>query len=125
MRSETAGAVIHYRMDGLDPDELDPVVASGSTVLIDQPTHFKARAYKAGTPVSGVASGDYRITGAAATIDNGTVALKADGTVWTWGRNEFSVLGAPGNFVADDARAGGGDQPTSSRSPGAAITWSP
>jgi alpha-tubulin suppressor-like RCC1 family protein len=97
VRSETPDAVIHYRTDGLDPDESDPVVASGATVLVDQPTHFKARAFKAGTPASGVASGDYRITGAVATLDNGTVALKADGTVWGSGRNQYGSLGLAGN----------------------------
>ena len=93
--SETSGGVIHYRLDGGDPDELDPVVTSGSTVLVDQNAHLTARAYKTGVATSAVAAADYRITGAVALSSNATFALKADGTVSSWGSNSFQALGDP------------------------------
>jgi alpha-tubulin suppressor-like RCC1 family protein len=91
--SETPGAVIHYRLDGGDPDELDPVVTSGSTILVGQNAHLSARGYKAGLPKSSVTAADYRITGAVALGSNFTLALKADGTVSSWGLNWFQALG--------------------------------
>ena len=93
--SETPDAVIHYRLDGADPNELDPVVASGSTILVDQTTHLRARAYKAGLPDSAITAADYRVTGAVALGGNSTFALKADGTVSSWGSNSFQTLGDP------------------------------
>ena len=93
--TETPGAAIHYRTDGIDPDELDPVVASGSTVVVDESIHLKARAFKTGLPTSSVTAADYRITGAVALGNNFTFALKADGTVSSWGLNSFQALGDP------------------------------
>jgi alpha-tubulin suppressor-like RCC1 family protein len=93
--SETPDAVIHYRLDGGDADELDPIVTSGSTILVGQNAHLRARAYKTGLPNSSVAAADYRITGAVALGSNFTFALKADGTVSSWGWNSFQALGDP------------------------------
>ena len=93
--SETAGAAIHYRTDGLDPNESDPVVASGSTVNVDQNMHLMARAFKTGVPTSPLASAEYLITGAVAEGRDQTFALKADGTVWSWGWQAFAALGDP------------------------------
>lgn len=99
--SETPDAVIHYRLDGGDPDELDPTVTSGSTVLVDQNAHVRARAYKTGLPKSSVTAADYRITGAVALGSNFTFALKADGTVSSWGWNSFYALGDPAVAYGD------------------------
>src|SRR5262249_34764028 len=46
LSSATPGAVIRYRTDGQAPEESDPAVASGATILVDQTTTLKARAYK-------------------------------------------------------------------------------
>jgi alpha-tubulin suppressor-like RCC1 family protein len=54
---------------------------------------LKARAYKPGMTPSPVASGQYQFTGAVAVGGNHTVALTADGRVYTWGRNDFGALG--------------------------------
>jgi alpha-tubulin suppressor-like RCC1 family protein len=93
--SETPDAVIHYRLDGGDPDELDPIVTSGSTILVAQNARLRARAYKTGLPNSSVTAADYRITGAVALGSNSTFALKADGTVSSWGWNSSQALGDP------------------------------
>jgi hypothetical protein len=110
--SETSGGVIHYRLDGGDPDELDPVVTSGSTVLVDQNAHLTARAYKTGVATSAVAAADYRITGAVALSSNATFALKADGTVSSWGSNSFQALGDPA-VANGDVRTRRGPSPGS------------
>jgi alpha-tubulin suppressor-like RCC1 family protein len=91
----TAGAVIHYRTDGLEPDESDPTVASGSGVLVGQSLHLTARAYKTGMTMSATVAADYRVTGAVAAGSSTTFAVKADGTVWSWGRNDFGAIGDP------------------------------
>jgi len=57
----TPGAVIHYTTNGSDPTESDPVVASGSTVLVDGNLILKARAYKSGWTPSTVKSVVYMI----------------------------------------------------------------
>jgi alpha-tubulin suppressor-like RCC1 family protein len=44
-------------------------------------------------PTSPVTRRDYLITGAIAARGTHTVALKADGTVWTWGTNSYGELG--------------------------------
>ena len=95
LTSQTPGAVIHYRTDGLIPDETDPVFSAGTPIVVDQYRHLTARAFKASvTPSAGVFA-DYEITGAVAVAGNHTVAVRADGTVWTWGTNCFGALGDP------------------------------
>jgi hypothetical protein len=59
--SPTAGATIHYTTNGLDPTESDPVIASGSSVLIDQSLTLKAKAWKGGLDPSDIKSADYQI----------------------------------------------------------------
>jgi parallel beta-helix repeat protein len=59
----TDGAVIHYTTDGTDPDESDPIVASGSTVTIDSPCTLKARAYLPDYNQSAIKSAEFVITG--------------------------------------------------------------
>ncbi|HEX6650354.1 MAG TPA: chitobiase/beta-hexosaminidase C-terminal domain-containing protein, partial [Pyrinomonadaceae bacterium] len=44
--SATPGAVIHYTINGNDPTQDDPVVASGGTVRLTSFTFFRARAWK-------------------------------------------------------------------------------
>jgi len=96
--SETAGATIHYTTDGTDPDETDAVVTSGGTVVVNQPLLLRARAFKSGMTPSPIAQGIYRITGAVAAGRTHVLALKADGTAWSWGSNNWGMLGDP-NFT--------------------------
>lgn len=46
-------AVIHYTIDGRTPTESDPVIASGSSVLISRSMTLKARAWETGDPLPG------------------------------------------------------------------------
>lgn len=57
----TSGATIHYTTNGLDPTESDPVIASGSSVLIDRSLTLKAKAWKDGLDPSNVKSADYQL----------------------------------------------------------------
>jgi alpha-tubulin suppressor-like RCC1 family protein len=93
--SQTAGAIIRYRTDGLIPDETDPVFSPGTPIAVGQNLHLAARAFKTGMTASAATWADYQITGAAAVGSNHTVAVKADGTVWTFGLNQWGSLGDP------------------------------
>ena len=57
----TAGAVIHYTTNGVDPTETDPVVAQGGVVSISETTTIKARAWIGGQAPSATATATYRI----------------------------------------------------------------
>jgi alpha-tubulin suppressor-like RCC1 family protein len=91
--SPMAGTTIRYTTTGVDPTETDPVVASGATVLVDRSMRLKARAWKAGLEPSPIASADYEIVGAVAAGMYHSVALRADGTVASWGTNYSGQLG--------------------------------
>jgi alpha-tubulin suppressor-like RCC1 family protein len=93
LTSATSGAAIHYTLDGSDPTDQSPSVASGGMVSVPRALVLRARAYKAGLDPSPIRRGDYRITGAISTAVNHTVVLKTDGTVWTWGFNAQGQLG--------------------------------
>lgn len=93
--SETSGATVHYTTDGRDPDETSPVVTSGSSVTVSQPLLLRARAFKSGMTPSPIIQGLYHITGAVAAGRNHVMALKADGSVWSWGSNNWGMLGDP------------------------------
>jgi alpha-tubulin suppressor-like RCC1 family protein len=51
------------------------------------------KAWKSGVTESGVGRADYHITGAMAGGAYFTIALKADGTLWSWGANASGQLG--------------------------------
>lgn len=97
LTSLTPGTVIHYTTNGLDPTPSDPSVASGGSVTVDRSLFLKARAYAAGYPASPepspVRGASYQVLGAVAAGNNHVVALKTDGTVWTWGFNTAGQLG--------------------------------
>jgi hypothetical protein len=57
----TSGAAIHYTTNGLDPTESDPVIASGSSVLVDQSLTLKAKAWKGLLTPSPVKSATYNL----------------------------------------------------------------
>jgi len=59
--TNTPGAVIHYTLNGLDPTENDPTVASFATITITQTCTLKARAFKAGWIPSAISVVNYQI----------------------------------------------------------------
>jgi alpha-tubulin suppressor-like RCC1 family protein len=89
----TPEAVIRITMNGVDPTENDPEIASGTSVLVDRYTVLKAKAWKAGVGESAVETATYFITGAVSAGGTFTLALEADGDVWAWGRNDTGQLG--------------------------------
>jgi alpha-tubulin suppressor-like RCC1 family protein len=52
-------AVIHYATSGADPTESDPVIVSGESVVVNEYTVLKARAFKAGVTASSVTAATY------------------------------------------------------------------
>ncbi len=66
--TSTSGATLHYRLDGAEPTEADPSVASGSSVLVDHSATLKARGFRTGWMPSATGGGSYWIS-------LGTVAL--------------------------------------------------
>lgn len=89
----TSGAVIHYTTNGADPTENDPVVASGSAVLIGRNLTLKAKAWASGSPDSAVKAALYQSTGQIVAGLNHSLALGEDGTLWSWGQNNYGQLG--------------------------------
>lgn len=57
----TPGAVIHYTINGNNPTESDPVIASGSSLLIGRTLQLKAGAWKTGLDPSGIKTADYQM----------------------------------------------------------------
>ncbi|MBP7937361.1 MAG: chitobiase/beta-hexosaminidase C-terminal domain-containing protein [Phycisphaerae bacterium] len=100
----TASATIRYTMDGTDPMESSPMVASGGTVSVPVPGTLKARAWKAGLTASGVKSasftvadittglvGWWRLDGssgdsASDATGNGNTVTLVNGPTWTSGK---------------------------------------
>ena len=95
--SPTPGATIHYTLDGDDPSAADPTIVSGDELVFGSFT-LKARGIKSGCVDSGVTSAGYSVTGSftAGAVAGGelsSLALRTDGTVWSWGANDSGQLG--------------------------------
>jgi hypothetical protein len=58
----TPGSIIHYTTNGSDPAESDPVITSGSTVVVDHTLTLKARAFRSGFTTSAVKSATYTVS---------------------------------------------------------------
>jgi alpha-tubulin suppressor-like RCC1 family protein len=93
----TAGATLNYTLDGSDPTEADPSVASGASIVLGDYT-LKARSFKPGCDPSDIVSAAYTVTGQLTTgmVSAGqgfTLALLPDGTLWSWGSAALGKLG--------------------------------
>lgn len=102
------GATLRYTLDGSDPTEAAPSLASGSTLTVDRSSVVKVRAWQAASAASAVRRADFVITGALSANQWHVMALKSDRTVWTWGENAIWGLGdsvtlrtAPGQVMSD------------------------
>jgi len=77
----TPGATIHYTLDGAEPTESDPTVASGGTVVIDQSRTLKAHAWNGTAPASEIASAVYTLQVATVTFSPGSGTYTSAPTV--------------------------------------------
>jgi len=100
----TTDSVIHYTTNGVDPTETDPVITSGNTLNVYQSQVIKARAWKSGLTPSGVRRVDFAVTGDVAANWASSYVLKGDGTVWSFGNNDYGQLG-DGTLVSHAAPA--------------------
>ncbi|GMU65360.1 MAG: hypothetical protein AMXMBFR36_16340 [Acidobacteriota bacterium] len=87
----TPGAEIRYTTDGSEPTETSALYSSPIPVAASET--IRARGYKAGMDPSAERRADYWLTGALAAGWEFSVALRTDGTVWAWGRNNYGQLG--------------------------------
>ena len=95
--SATAGASLYYTLDGSDPTESDPQVASGGSIVLGNYT-LKVRSFKAGCDPSDVATATYSVSGqlSSGMVSAGegfSLAVLPDGTVWSWGSSANGKLG--------------------------------
>ena len=89
---QATGATLRYTTSGVDPTDTDPVVPSGG-IAVDRSMVVKVKAWSASAASSAVRRADFVITGAVSASEYSSHALKADGTVWSWGANGSGQLG--------------------------------
>jgi alpha-tubulin suppressor-like RCC1 family protein len=137
----TPDATIRYTLNGADPTTLDPVIASGASVVVGDYT-LKAAAFKTGYATSAVKAAVYNTTSNlhAGRIGAGrshTAIVKSDGTVWAWGADGVGQLGdgpsqpstsrgIPGptlSLTGVTAAAGGYDFTLALRTDGSVWAW--
>jgi alpha-tubulin suppressor-like RCC1 family protein len=91
----TAGSTMRYTINGAEPTTSDPVIASGSTIVVGNFT-LKAKAFKTGTTASATTTAAYTISGEvtppalAAGIAH-SLAIRSDGTTWAWGHGNLGT----------------------------------
>lgn len=88
-----AGAVVRYTTDGRDPTDTDPAIGPSGTIVVDRSMVLKVRAWDASLSPSAVRRAFFVVTGQIAAGHVHTVALKADGAVWSWGYNFYGTVG--------------------------------
>ncbi|MEN6309419.1 MAG: chitobiase/beta-hexosaminidase C-terminal domain-containing protein [Anaerohalosphaeraceae bacterium] len=77
----TTGVTIHYTTNGVDPDENDPVITSGSSVIVDRTMTLKAKAWKGVMKSSEVESATYKLISAIPVFSLGGGTYNNDQTV--------------------------------------------
>src|SRR5205814_5677394 len=100
----------------------------------NQTMTFKAKAWKSGVLPSDVANAAYLISGAAGAGDSHSLAVKPDGSVWSWGLSSWGRLGrstsgsysaSPGQVPIADVVAvtGGSDFSLALKRDGTVWSW--
>ncbi len=97
LATATPDATIHYTLNGATPTANDPVLALGAALPLGTFT-LSAVAFKTGYTASDVLTVPYTLTdpltpGGVAAGTGFSLALRRDGTVWSWGRNASGQLG--------------------------------
>jgi hypothetical protein len=59
--NDTAGATIHYTVNGQDPTESDPAIESGSNIIVSRDLTLKARAFRSGWIPSAISTATYDV----------------------------------------------------------------
>lgn len=95
--SATPEAIVRYTINGATPTASDPIVPAGGIVVGN--FTLKAIAFKTGCTTSGLVTASYQVSGTltsarVAAGDAHSLALRADGGVWTWGANGNGQLGS-------------------------------
>jgi alpha-tubulin suppressor-like RCC1 family protein len=93
----TSGSTIHYTINGVEPTTSDPVITSGSTVVVGNFT-LRAKAWKTGNNPSATTTASYTVSGevtppAIAAGNTHSLAIRSDGVAWGWGQNLYGELG--------------------------------
>lgn len=86
------GAFVAYTFDGSEPGLSSPIVANGGFILVRKTCTLRIKEYL-GSVAQGQTQADFVITGKLAAGLSFSVALKSDGTLWSWGKNGEGELG--------------------------------
>ena len=91
----TPDTFLCYTTDGSDPAATGTPVPPGNILLINaSPTTLKVKAFLTATQEpSATKIATYIITGQVSTSGSHTLVLRADGTVWATGKNDYGQLG--------------------------------
>jgi len=90
--SATPGAEIHYTLSGAEPTKYDPLITSGSAIVINRNWTVKAKAWL-GAEASATSVGNYLLTSDIAAGNAHSVALKSTGELRAWGLRTNGRLG--------------------------------
>lgn len=93
-----SGVTIHYTLDGTEPTEASPTVASGGSVTIGGGLfQLQARSFIAGESPSAISKETYRIVTTEVSTGLAYSAVVKNGELWTWGANDMGQLGYGSN----------------------------
>ena len=89
----TSGATLYYTTNGAEPTQADNPIVSGGTLNVDRAMIVKVKAFHATLPASATARRDYLVIGAIAAGGLHSLAVKTDGTAWSFGSNIAGQIG--------------------------------